>query len=582
MPYMAPFALKAYVEANSAHRVQTLDWNIDYHLYLWSEEFGGAASCELFAAGKQGSALVAELLAQRGRASWQALRDQATYDSPSAVRTHAALLKEATRVVDEVHACRDVHPGLPDSTGLWPLVIDMLERSVFAELLGPRVDRGELDAYDVVGISVAYVEQLAPTRWLARRIKRRAPHVRVVLGGGAVTHFLSDLLTDASFWGEIDHVVPYEGEYTFLALLDAIASGAPPPDNVATWQADRAVYRKDLAARPRVEVVPDFADLSDRYPTPAPIYPLLTSKGCYWGKCRFCTHHEGYGQGYFRFDDLRVEGGIDVLIDAGARYFYLVDEALPPRKLAQLATLFERARQRLSSSALGWMAEARMEKTMVTTPAAELLRRAGCRLLVNGIESGSQAVIDRMEKGIHLPSVERFARDCHDHGIRTGWMMFIGYPDETPSEAQETFQFLARNAAYIDFASVGTFGLERGSPIWHAPAASGIGAVRDADKPYPHGFDIVLADGREVTASSLRARLRALHADFRELDPLFEDAIDRALVMFFPPKRPGEPRRPPGASAPGIQRWQSQLVRGEVSFDLRRRRLEIHRHEEPA
>src|SRR6185436_16323594 len=124
--------------------------------------------------------------------------------------------------------------------------------------------------------------------------------------------------------------------------------------------------------------------------------------------------------------DLRVEQALDALIDAGARYFYLVDEALPPRKLTQLATIFERARRRIGSRTLGWMAEARMEKTMVATPAADLLRRAGCRLLVNGIESGVQAVIDRMEKGIHLPFVERFARDCHDTGVRTGWMLFVG------------------------------------------------------------------------------------------------------------------------------------------------------------
>jgi anaerobic magnesium-protoporphyrin IX monomethyl ester cyclase len=577
MPYMAPFALKAYVEASSEHRVRTLDWNVEYHRYLWSAEFGAAAARELHRAGKTGSALIAELLAHSGAASWHALRDEVTYGDLPAVRMHAALLKEASRVVDELHSCREVYSLLPDEIGLWQMLVDMLDRSVFANFLAPRIADGELDDCEVIGLSVAYAEQLPPALWLARQIKRRRPQVSIVLGGGAVTHFLDDLLRDASFWSDVDYVVPYEGEYTLVELLDAIATGGALPQNVATWSPDGAVYVKNLEVRPRVEVIPDFSELRHHYPTPAPIYPLLTSKGCYWGKCKFCTHHEGYGEGYFRFDDQRVEQGIDRLIDAGARHFYLVDEALPPRQLTQLATLFERARTRVGSSVLGWMAEARMEKTMVSTPAAELLKRAGCRLLVNGIESGAQPVLDRMEKGIHLPLVERFARDCHDIGIRTGWMLFIGYPDESPEEALETFRLLERNATYVDFASVGTFGLERGSPLWNAPEQAGIAIVRDADKPYPQGFDLTMRDGRELTTEVLRTRLRALHAQFDHLRPLFEAAVDRALVMFFPAKGPGEPR---AAGVPQVHRWPSEIAHGHACLDLIQRRIEIVREAE--
>ena len=126
----------------------------------------------------------------------------------------------------------------------------------------------------------------------------------------------------------------------------------------------------------------------------------------------------------------------------------------------------------------------------------------------------------------------------------------------------------------MDFASVGTFVLERGSPLWNAPLDGGIAAIDNVDKLYPIGFDLDLADGRRLTSASLRAQLRALHAEFAHLAPLFENAVDRALVMFFPPKQPGQPRTL-AAPEPRVHRWRSQLGCGEATLDLHRRRIEI-------
>ncbi|MEI6632613.1 MAG: radical SAM protein [Chlamydiota bacterium] len=69
------------------------------------------------------------------------------------------------------------------------------------------------------------------------------------------------------------------------------------------------------------------------------------------------------------------------------------------------------------------------------------MRRAGCRLIVVGFESGSQAVLDAMHKGIGVETMRRFARDAKRAGLLIHGCIMAGNPGETEETLAESFRF---------------------------------------------------------------------------------------------------------------------------------------------
>ena len=70
------------------------------------------------------------------------------------------------------------------------------------------------------------------------------------------------------------------------------------------------------------------------------------------------------------------------------------------------------------------------------------LRRAGCAEAWLGVESGSQEILDAMDKGITLEQVRGAVRRLRDAGIRVGFFLQFGYPGEGWREIEMTRQLL--------------------------------------------------------------------------------------------------------------------------------------------
>jgi anaerobic magnesium-protoporphyrin IX monomethyl ester cyclase len=72
----------------------------------------------------------------------------------------------------------------------------------------------------------------------------------------------------------------------------------------------------------------------------------------------------------------------------------------------------------------------------------ETLRRAGCAEVWMGAESGSQRILDAMDKGTRVKDVYRAVENLRGHGIRAGLFLQFGYPGETWSEIEETVRMV--------------------------------------------------------------------------------------------------------------------------------------------
>ena len=102
---------------------------------------------------------------------------------------------------------------------------------------------------------------------------------------------------------------------------------------------------------------------------------------------------------------------------------------------------------------------------------------AGVRVLLWGVESGSQRVLDVIDKGTNIADMEMILRTSHEAGIWNLIFFIMGYPTQTKSEILEDIQFFKKNEPYISTIARSLFQLEVGSRIYENPQAFGITQV---------------------------------------------------------------------------------------------------------
>jgi hypothetical protein len=244
------------------------------------------------------------------------------------------------------------------------------------------------------------------------------------------------------------------------------------------------------------------------------VLPFQLTRGCYWGQCTFCTHHMAQGLGYSVAQTASIGDKLAYLVD---RYqtsrFYFVDEAIPPAKLREIPTAI-----RDQQLALQWMSECRLERSL-DRKAFDQLAASGCRLLLFGLETGSQRVMDLMKKGTKIPDAQRCVRDCAEAGIYTGLFLMFGFPTETIDDALETYRFVHANRPWIDNIGTSVFTLTAESPIAANPAAFGLTVKAESFRGRPLKEDLAyhVSHGLQHEEAEQVARWLEQTSTFRDI-----------------------------------------------------------------
>ena len=88
-----------------------------------------------------------------------------------------------------------------------------------------------------------------------------------------------------------------------------------------------------------------------------------------------------------------------------------------------------------------------MRADQVTADVARALAASGCKMLWMGAESGSQKVLDAMEKGLRVDDIRVASRLLKSAGIEVGFFLQFGYPGETWDDIEATLAAHARARA---------------------------------------------------------------------------------------------------------------------------------------
>lgn len=353
--------------------------------------------------------------------------------------------------------------------------LDLFYRQQLDSLVDPRF----------IGISLTFVSQIPETFYLCRLIRERFPTCFLMLGGPCIDQIVqnSEAETVDRIFEYVDGVGMQEGEQTLEQLLPLLNGEGQVPGGFATIP--NLIMPGDdsgsLSQGPSVTfdlaeaVSPDYSDLDlDRYLAPERLLLYSPTRGCYWNKCSFCSY--GFNQsGRHAYREIPVARAVADLSgmqqEFGVTNFYLSADVLSPAYALALAE--EIIKDGLQ---IRWSTDLRIESAY-TPERCRLLYSSGLRAVAFGIESGSDRVLQLMNKGIDPELIRRINRNFHQAGISTSWMTFLNHPGETEAEAEQTLELIEQQSGMIDQFIAGSFNLTPGSLISCHPEKYGIDTV---------------------------------------------------------------------------------------------------------
>jgi len=284
----------------------------------------------------------------------------------------------------------------------------------------------EKDGASSAGFSLNYLSQAICTFAMIGFIRQNFPGMKIILGGGLVTSWMKNPQWQDPFTGLVDLLIKGPGEGQLLSMLGM-----------------NEIYGTHYT--PSYDSFP----LND-YLSPGRILPYSASGGCWWNRCSFCPE-KAEDNPYIPLAVDRVMDDLNTLtMKTRPALVHLLDNAISTALL-----------KRLSLEPLGvpWYGFARVSTLLTDIDFCRALKQSGCAMLKLGLESGDQAVLDKMQKGIDLETASLALKTLKKAGISTYAYLLFGTPPETLTEARNTLAFTVRHKEEIGFLNIAIFNM---------------------------------------------------------------------------------------------------------------------------
>ena len=259
-----------------------------------------------------------------------------------------------------------------------------------------------------------------------------------------------------------DFVVFGEGEQTMEELLHALRAGGE--DSVASIAG--IAFRDDEGVMRQTAPRPQIANL-DAQPWPAReaidvgryvrtwkdahgqgSVSFITARGCPY-RCRWCSH-QVFGMTHRRRSPNLVVDELEWLIERYSPDMAWVADDVFTIHHGWIRAYAAEMKQRDLRLPFECISRAdRLNEEML-----DLLAELGCFRIWIGSESGSQRILDAMERGVKVEQVQRAIELSRARGIQTGMFLMWGYEGEEASDIEATIDHVKRSQPDIFFTTV--------------------------------------------------------------------------------------------------------------------------------
>ena len=334
---------------------------------------------------------------------------------------------------------------------------------------------------------------------------------KTIVGGPEPGAYVAEYLSNGA-----DVVVLGEGEITMEELLPVLREAGHDDLAKVNGIAFRS-HSGEIYTTPSRPQIPDI----DQQPWPAResvdidrylatwrgahgkgSVSIITARGCPY-RCRWCSH-QVFGMTHRRRRPELVVDEVEWLLQRySPEMMWIADDVFTIHHgwLRNYASEMKRRGLRIPFECIS-------RADRLSPQVADLLAELGCFRLWIGSESGSQRILNAMERGVTVEQVQSAVEMCRAREIQTGMFLMWGYEGEELSDIEETIAHVAHTKPDVFFTTLAY-------PIKGTPYYAEVKDRVLAAKPWAESSD------REFTLAGRRSR------EFYEIaDRLLRDEVE--------------------------------------------------------
>jgi anaerobic magnesium-protoporphyrin IX monomethyl ester cyclase len=287
---------------------------------------------------------------------------------------------------------------------------------------------------------------------IAQMAKEIDEGIVVVAGGPHTSALPEDVLKES----RIDCVVSGEGDFILNAIVEnGLSEDIPNIYYKANGKIVRSkvqgYYTNDLDDLPYPAY--ELLDIK-KYSQPfissrkAPLGYMETSRGCY-ARCVFCNKNI-HGLKVRMKSSLRVVDEMERMLKLGFQEVHIIDDIFTS-DMARAYNICEEILRR--GLKFPWYPRGGIRVEKVNLALLKIMKKAGCYRIPFGIESGSQRIIDRINKKITIDRAIEAVSLAKKAGLETECYFMIGHQTETEEDIKKPIDLAIKlNPDYVKFA----------------------------------------------------------------------------------------------------------------------------------
>ena len=323
---------------------------------------------------------------------------------------------------------------LRDKIGIAPIIVDCA-----AEGIDIKDIKGIIDKYnpDIIGMSVLTFNLLDCLE-IAKTAKQANQNIKICFGGFHPTIYPEETLSFEC----VDFIVVGEGEKPFAQLIDRLIKDKNCNDlkeiSGIGWKNTTGKINLNAPCEVTHDLddfglpAHDLIDLS-KYSHALSNEPytayIQTSRGCPF-KCNFCDMRMTNFRS--RSEEMVIRE-IRLLVEKAVKEIFFLDDTITVNKKKLIALC-----QRIIDKGFRIKYKISSRVNTVNEEMLVALKRSGCYRIHYGVESGSQRILDGLQKGITIDQIKRAFEMTKRNGISTYAYLMVGAPTETREDFEST------------------------------------------------------------------------------------------------------------------------------------------------
>jgi radical SAM superfamily enzyme YgiQ (UPF0313 family) len=275
-----------------------------------------------------------------------------------------------------------------------------------------------------VGVTVLTGAPIHDALAVSRAVKAVAPECSVVWGGWHPSLFADECLAEPS----VDIVVTGQGEDAFRDVIARLLDGERVRGQVSRPMQD--LNRFPAHDYSLIPVERYFALKRARQ------IDYISSQGCRF-RCAFCADPAVFARGWTGLAPERIGDEVEDL----HRRHRMEDLAFQDETFFTHAPRVDALAEQFlrRNLPITWTATLRADQACrLGDDLFAKAVRSGLRRVMVGVESGSQQMLDRLQKDMKLEQVHKTAEMCSRHGVGAIFNFIVGFPGEPESSMQAT------------------------------------------------------------------------------------------------------------------------------------------------